>query len=168
LSAEAEVIQGSMTLGDVIETTGVTLDLLVRELGLPADISTDDRLGRVARDNGISVAEVREVVERGMAGTLGDPLVVPESEMMAPSVSEEPLPTPEEEHDDHAEGMAGLADVRGSMTLGEIVALGVPREVLYRELRIPAGTSVDERLGRLGRTYGFSMTQVRDLVEAHR
>lgn len=177
LSAESELIQGSMTLGDVVELTGVTLEFLAHELGLPEDISTDDRLGRVARDNGLSVAEVRGAVERGISGVADQRDVVTEAEIREPPAADYPanqqprvaeVPPVEEPHDEHAETMAGLADIRGSMTLAEIVALGAPREVLYRELGIPAGVPINERLGRLGRAYAFSMTQVRDLVDAHR
>jgi hypothetical protein len=166
-----------MTLGDVVELTGVTLEFLAYELGLPEDISTDDRLGRVARDNGLSVAEVREAVERGISGVADQQDVVTEAEIREPPAADYPanqqphvaeVPPVEEPHDEHAETMAGLADIRGSMTLAEIVALGVPREVLYRELGIPVGVPINERLGRLGRAYAFSMTQVRDLVDAHR
>jgi hypothetical protein len=177
-----------MTLEDVAEATGMTLEFLMRELGLPDDIEADDRLGRVARDNDLSVAEVREIVERGMERT-DESLTVSVGEtpppLSAPSIAEQPPAVTEEppseshvadlggraEHEGHAaheDEMAGMADIRGAMTLAEIVALGVPRDVLYRELKIPTGTPIDERLGRLGRTYGFSMTQVRDLVEAHR
>jgi hypothetical protein len=180
LSTESELIQGSMTLGDVMEVTGVTLEFLVRELGLPQNVSVDDRLGRIARDNGLSVAEIREVVEQGISVGNDHPIALQRPEIEEPALVEAPepqqppaapAPRSEEqhaEHDDHEESMAGLADIRGAMTLAEIVALGVPREVLYRELRIPAGIPIDERLGRLGRTYGFSMTQVRELVETHR
>ena len=84
----------------------------------------------------------------------------------APTHTEEP--TLESSAGDHEDNTAGMAEIRGSMTLAEIVVLGVPRDILYEELGIPTGIPIDERLGRLGRTYGFSMTQVRDLVEAHR
>ena len=53
------------------------------------------------------------------------------------------------------------------MTLADIVRLGVPRAVLFRELGLPSGTPMNERLGRLGRTYGFTLTQVRDLVDEY-
>lgn len=180
LSAESEQIQGSMTLGDVVDATGITLELLAQQLGLPNDIEPDDRVGRIARDNGISVAEVREAVERALASELEprsestrEPLTTVET-VTQPTTIEEIPASPEEaaadhpEHSDHEDTQAGLADIRGAMTLSDIIALGVPREVLYRELGIPAGIRTGERLGRLGRTYGFSMTQVRDLVEAQR
>jgi hypothetical protein len=182
LSAESELIQGSMTLEQVAEATGVTLEFLVRELGLSSDVQADDRLGRVARDNGLSVAEVREIVEWGMESAdepLTESVAEPPPSRSAPAMADQ-APTHAEEptlessagdhgdRPDHEDEMAGMADIRGSMTLAEIVALGVPRDILYEELGIPTGIPIDERLGRLGRTYGFSMTQVRDLVEVHR
>jgi len=189
LSAEAEALQGSTTIEEVVGITGVSLEYLADALGLPADVSLDDRLGQLARENGFSVAEVREIVEQGRA--LSDQKEV--SLSMAASAPE--LPTtvvaqdtaisamPEaappnhelqgEDHEPHEQdhepgSQAGLADIRGSTTIGEIVELGVPLAVLQRELGLPSGTPLVERLGRLARVYGFTLTQVRDLVDSHR
>ena len=63
LSAEAEVIRGSMTLAEVADTAGVAVEYLVAELGLPEDIPTDERLGRLGRTYGFTLTEVRELVE---------------------------------------------------------------------------------------------------------
>lgn len=183
LSEESEAILGSMTLGDVVESTGLTIDYLAAELGLPASATSEDRLGVLARENGFSVADVREVVERGLVAV--DPIaeeteplatteLVPERpapvETDAVTAAEVPAPVVEagEHAGENADQPAGLADVRGTMTLGDIVDLGVPREALLRELGLPSNIPMNERLGRLGRAYGFTMTQVRDLVESYR
>jgi hypothetical protein len=61
----------------------------------------------------------------------------------------------------------GEADhtIRGSMTLGEMEqATGVPILYLTQELNLPDGLSPDERLGPLGRRYGFAMEEVRRVI----
>lgn len=181
LSAEAEALQGSTTLKDVVETTGVTLAYLIAELGLPPDVSLDDRLGQLARENGFSVADVREAVELGRAGAgvLGTRSAAPAPaaavendrvnwEMPATASREVSRAHEERFGGEHEDERAGLADIRGWTTLGELVELGVPLATLRRELGIPAGVPLNERLGRLGRVYGFTLIQVRDLVVAHR
>lgn len=65
------------------------------------------------------------------------------------------------------DGHAGLR-IEGSMTLAEVSAeTGVPVEVIVRELGLPADTPVDSRLGRLRRTHGFEMEDVRAIVREH-
>ena len=172
LGDEPEAITGSMTLGEVAEISGVAIDALIEQLGLPDDVTDDDRLGRIARDNGISVADVRTVVEQ-ILEVDGVEVATAAPRAEAPTEAQEPddevVTVIQEEHaEDHAPGEAGLSDVRGSMTLGEIVRLGVPRAVLFQELGLPSGTPMTDRLGRLGRTYGFTITQVRDLVDDYR
>jgi len=180
LSAEAEALQGSTTLDEVVSTTGVTLDYLISELGLPADVSPDDHLGLLARENGFSVADVREVVGLGLdvgdqwaargAGVSSTP-TLPSEHIVGDryETAAEMLLVEEEEHaEDHEDRLAGLSDIRGSTTIGEVVDLGVPLETLCWELKFPAGTPLSESLGRLGRTYGFTLSQVRELVETIR
>ena len=52
-----------MTLAEVADTAGVAVEYLVAELGLPEDIPTDERLGRLGRTYGFTLTEVRELVE---------------------------------------------------------------------------------------------------------
>jgi hypothetical protein len=56
-------VRGAMTLADVERTTGVPVDHLVRELGLPPGVAADERLGRLRRAHGFSMADVRRVVD---------------------------------------------------------------------------------------------------------
>jgi hypothetical protein len=59
--------------------------------------------------------------------------------------------------------------IRGYMSFAEIeAATGVPADAIIDQLGLPPGTSKDERLGRLKTTYGFSMEDVRRIVEAQR
>lgn len=58
--------------------------------------------------------------------------------------------------------------IRGSMTLREVAdAAGVPIAVLVRDLRLPADTPEDARLGRLRREFGFAMQDVRQCIARH-
>lgn len=59
--------------------------------------------------------------------------------------------------------------IRGSMTLAEVEsATGVSVATLKSELGLPRETPADDRLGRLGRQYGFNVEKVRDVVARHR
>ncbi len=61
----------------------------------------------------------------------------------------------------------GGREIRGSLTLGEAAAIkGMAVEDLKTALGLPRDVADDERLGRLGRRYGFTMSQVRDLGAA--
>lgn len=59
---EREGIDGQMTLGEVERQTGVASTRILRELGLPADLSRDEPLARLARRHGFQVEDVRRVV----------------------------------------------------------------------------------------------------------
>jgi hypothetical protein len=58
------------------------------------------------------------------------------------------------------------SDIRGAMTLGDVErTAGVPVDHLVRELGLPSSTTAEERLGHLRREYGFSMADVRRIVD---
>jgi hypothetical protein len=68
----------------------------------------------------------------------------------------------------HSEEMESRGAIRGFMTLREVEqATGVPADSIARALGLPADLSPGQRLGRLGRTYGFTMQDVRRIVEEH-
>jgi hypothetical protein len=77
-------------------------------------------------------------------------------------VSHRELDARNRDHDTHA----GNHDaIRGSMTLEEVEReTGVSVATLIAELNLPADTSPQDKLGRLGRQYGFEMDDVRALV----
>jgi hypothetical protein len=57
--------------------------------------------------------------------------------------------------------------IRGSMTLAEVqAATGVPADTIIEQLGLPPGVPKDERLGRLKQTHGFTMEDVRRIVQA--
>jgi hypothetical protein len=65
--------------------------------------------------------------------------------------------------DDHLHD--ATIDVQGFMTLKEVAEnYQVPVEHIKSKLEIPQSVSENERLGRLRRTYGFTMSDVRDII----
>ncbi len=60
----AEEIDGSMTLGEVERRMGVPAAVILSELGLPSDLPTDERLGKLRKQYGFEIHAVREIVEK--------------------------------------------------------------------------------------------------------
>ena len=58
-----EATRGSMTLRQVAESTGVPLEYLVAQLGLPRGIDPDERIGRLRKRYAISPDDVRRVAK---------------------------------------------------------------------------------------------------------
>jgi len=58
-----ESIGGFMSIAEVEEATGVPADHIIEELGLPAGVEEDERLGRLRRAHGFSIDDVRRIVE---------------------------------------------------------------------------------------------------------
>jgi len=65
---EDHTIHGSMTLRDVQEFTGVPADHIIASLSLPADVSLDERLGRLRRSFGFEIDDIR----RAVSGYVGE------------------------------------------------------------------------------------------------
>jgi hypothetical protein len=57
-------IDGSMTLQEVEQRTGVSTTIILRELGLPPDVPTDERLGRLRKKHNFEIHAIREIVEK--------------------------------------------------------------------------------------------------------
>lgn len=57
-------IDGSMTLTDVERLTGVSGKIIIQELGLPGNMPIDKNLGRLRKDYGFELNDVREVVRK--------------------------------------------------------------------------------------------------------
>lgn len=180
-SAETQDVLGSMTLSEVLAGTGITIDELVRQLNLPEGVSPDERLGRIARDYGFSVAAVREIVDSDRGAEhqsyfeQGSRMPVGESPNEGAQDGVPMIPIQEgqtnaaDQHTHDSESHeTGTAEIRGSMTLDEVAEKGVPLSYLMEGLGLPDGTPPGERIGRLGRAYGFTLTQVRELVASYR
>jgi hypothetical protein len=61
--AERGDLRGSMTLAEVERATSVPASHVLRELGLAPDSSRDEPIGRLARQHGFRVGDVRRIVE---------------------------------------------------------------------------------------------------------
>ena len=57
-------INGSMTLHEVEQQTGIPAAVILRELGLPADLPTDERLGRLRKQHGFEMHDIQEIVRK--------------------------------------------------------------------------------------------------------
>ena len=57
-------INGSMTLREVEEKTGVPAAVILRELGLQADLPTDEQLGRLRKKHGFEMHDIKEIVRK--------------------------------------------------------------------------------------------------------
>jgi hypothetical protein len=52
-----------MTLAEIQEATGVPVGHIIEELGLPADVQQDERLGRLKTTHGFAIDDVRRIVQ---------------------------------------------------------------------------------------------------------
>jgi hypothetical protein len=52
-----------MTLAEIQQATGVPADHIIKELGLPAGVEKDERLGRLRSTYGFAVNDVRHIVQ---------------------------------------------------------------------------------------------------------
>jgi hypothetical protein len=55
-------INGRLTLGDVQRLTGVSAGAIIKQLNLPPNTPTDERLGRLRKRHGFSMQQVRDAV----------------------------------------------------------------------------------------------------------
>jgi hypothetical protein len=68
----------------------------------------------------------------------------------------------------HSSEVEGLESIRGFMSLAEVEkATGVPAAHIIDELGLPSGVEHGERLGRLKTAYGFTLDDVRRVVQVY-
>jgi hypothetical protein len=59
--------------------------------------------------------------------------------------------------------------IRGSMTLKKVEeTTGVPAAHIIKSLKLPESTSTEEQIGRLKKTYGFEIDDVREAVKGYK
>jgi hypothetical protein len=56
------VLQGSMTIDEAAKATGMNVETLTEELGLPAETSDQERLGPTLRRHGMSMEDARRIL----------------------------------------------------------------------------------------------------------
>jgi hypothetical protein len=75
---------------------------------------------------------------------------------------------PAEREGDDAEHSGEDHTIHGSMTLRDVQELtGVPADHIITTLRLPDDVPRDERLGRLRRSYGFEIDDIRRIVSGY-
>lgn len=71
--SELYQIDGSMTQADVERITGIPAPVMLQDLGLPADVSTDERLGRLRKQYAFELNVLREIVRKRVEEKGGKP-----------------------------------------------------------------------------------------------
>jgi len=60
----SDQIDGSMTLGEVEQLTGVPAAIILQELGLPTDLPPESHLGRLRKEYEFEIHDVRDIVRK--------------------------------------------------------------------------------------------------------
>ena len=60
----ADRIGGSMTLREIEQRVGVPAAVILRELGLPPDVPTDERLGKLRKQYGFNIRDIRAIARK--------------------------------------------------------------------------------------------------------
>lgn len=155
------VITGQTTLKQADKATGIPAKTLAAELGLPADVSQDETLGRLRKKYGFTLLEARDIISELLHKTaLSSDTKLAAQKKETGEAEEEPKLT----RGVSAEDQSGIL-ITGRMTLKDIVKkTGIPSSRLIRELNLPSYISLDMTIGRLRRSYGFTVQDVRDVI----
>jgi hypothetical protein len=162
---DSAVITGQMTLLDVQRISGIPATEIAARLSLPPDAPTDESLGRLRQQYSFTIDQVRNIVARpaetGIVAASLQGVEVPASAAIQIEPHEE---EPHLTRGRGAEDPSGIL-ITGQMSLREIeLRSGVSARLVADRLGLPRGASLDAPLGRLRRTYRFTMQDVRDIV----
>jgi hypothetical protein len=149
--AEGEVlVTGQVTLADLEQSTGIPSGELAESLGLPAEVSPDERIGRIIQKYPVTMDEVRNAVTNCSGSSVGEDRRVEEEPKLTRGRS--------------AADPSGIL-ITGQLSLYDIERqTGVPARRLAESLGLPANIPLHQGLGRLRQTYAFSVQDVRDVV----
>jgi hypothetical protein len=153
-------INGRMSLADVEKATGIQARKIADGLGLPRDAPLDQNLGRLRRTYDFQIDTVRDLVNKLSGGKI--------EAVDSDAGPHKAQPASPGKGQKQGQGLR-RQEINGRLSLADVERLtGVPAGAIIKKLNLPAGTSKDERLGRLRRRHGFSIQQVRDAVSALR
>ncbi len=164
----AIIISGQTTLRQLEKTTGIPAKEIAENLGLPSKVPLDESFGRLRKRYPFTLQDVRDVVTQA----LNRRTVQTEKKEEEYKEPQEPqvLKEEEQEHEPkltrgvRAEDQSGLL-ITGQMTLYDIEKeTGISARKIADKLGLPPNTPLDENLGRLRKTYGFTVQKVRDVV----
>ncbi|MCE5258187.1 MAG: hypothetical protein LLG44_03895 [Chloroflexi bacterium] len=176
-SLNVEDIKGSSTLQEISNAFNIPLVELFTLLGLPEDTSPTTQLKELE-----AVIEVSEVRTRiGAYISRGESTIVPGSGLataapegtLAPEDTLTPTASADTTSTPALQATAELAepacDIRGSMTLQQVSdGCGVPLDVLYKELNLPADLSASTPLKDISSTVsGFEISALKTAVAAY-
>ncbi len=180
------LITGQMTLNEVGKSSGLQADKIIEAMGLPPNTPQNEPLGRLLRQSGFTLQQLRDIVDSLMKKTYkGDrsgsqqkmseeiTTIKPSKEATKPNQESSTLKNKEEHQEENKlvrgrleEGTSGIL-ITGQMTLNEVEKLtGISTAEILKSLGLPANTSKKEALGRLRRRYGFTLQELRDVVAA--
>jgi multisubunit Na+/H+ antiporter MnhB subunit len=155
-------VTGQMTLQELEKLSGVPASRIVESLGLPSTISEKETIGRLRKKYGFSLVDMRDILTR---------LMNEETEKYEPKTSFADIPEQiqgeEEENLVHGrlEEEEGGILITGQMSMSQIERqTGVSAQKIIEKLGLPENVSLNENLGRLRRRYGFSITELREIV----
>jgi hypothetical protein len=170
------VLTGQMTLQDIEKITGISAERIIESMHWSSQTRTDITLGWLKRQIGFDMITFRDriysLMDERQAGPVESMEPVHESGGVKEDLTEkEDNSLPEaEEHDEKAVRGMGAEDqfglvITGRMTFRDIQKeTGVDLDVLFRRMGLPPSTSQDEGIGRLRRTYGFSIPKLRETL----
>lgn len=174
---ESIVITTQMTLLNVEKATGIPAKDIADALGLPSNVMLNERLGQLRKGYPFALQEVEDVLtelldkkeslhqarKEGEAPTRQEP-DIQIKEAVKPR---EPL------HEGHKQRFvrgrlaavpSGIL-ITGRMTFHDLEDItGIPARKIADELALPSNAPLYEHLGRLRKSYLFSMQDVRDAV----
>ncbi|MGD2246187.1 MAG: DUF4405 domain-containing protein [Candidatus Aminicenantes bacterium] len=160
----AIVITGQTTLKQVEKITGIPAKDIIDKLRLPANVSLDEPFGRLRKQYPFTIQDVRDAVTEIL--NLKTVPVEKKEKYTEPQMQKEG----EQQHEPKltrgtlAEDQSGIL-ITGRMTLLDIQKeTGISARKIADELGLPPNAPLDENLGRLRKTYGFTMQRVRDSV----
>jgi hypothetical protein len=155
-------INGRMSLQDIEKATGIKARKIAEELGLPRDAPLDQNLGRLRRVYSFQIEQVRDLINKLSGGKIE----AVDSDAAHPKAQPAAQGKGQGKGQKQGQGLR-RQEINGRLSLADVERLtGVPAAAIIKKLNLPAGTSKDERLGRLRRRYGFTIQQLRDAVSA--
>ena len=168
------IVTGKMTMEDLEKATGLSMNRIIEVLGLPSNISGNETLGRLGKEYGFSLVELRNILTQLQKRREEPPVqetqiqdVSQEERDKTPTVRGREEKSGEEDKPVRgrmSEDQSGLL-ITGQMNFYEVERLsGVPAGKIIEKLDLPRNIPLGESLGRLKRRYGFTIQEVRDIV----
>lgn len=157
------LITGQMSLFDIQAMTGLPARQIADKLGLPQEAPLGESLGKLRKAYLFSVEDVRTAISDLFQKEDHTAQEIPEIQVRQET---------EEEHAEEqkmargrmAEDQSALL-ITGQMSLYQIQRqTGVSARLIIEKLGLPSNVSHHENIGRLRRRYGFTITELRDIV----